>query len=299
MGAERNLDKIIVIVGPTASGKTGLSIKLAKKFKGEVISADSRQVYRGMDIGTGKATKKEMEGIPHYMLDVASPKSRFTASQFKKLAEKALKGILKKKNIPIIVGGTGFYIDALLGNISIPELKPDWKLRKKLEKNSASELYQMLKKLDPERAKNIDKNNPRRLIRAIEIVTKSGRPVPSLIQIQNYDVLFLGVKRGKKELKKLIYTRLIKRINSGMLDEAKKLRKIISWKKMEEFGLEYRYMALYLQKKISYEEFLARLAKEIEHYAKRQMTWFKRNKKIRWIKDYKDAFKRVDEFLDL
>ena len=294
------MNKIIVMLGPTASGKTSLSIKLAKLFNGEVISADSRQVYKGMDIGTGKITKKEMQGIPHHLLDVASPKSRFTVTKFKELGQKAILNIIKKNKLPFIVGGTGFYIDSLFNDNFIPEVKPDWKLRKKLEKLTKQQLFAKLKKLDPRRAKNIDRNNPRRLIRAIEIVLKTKMPVPLIKAPQlKYNVLFLGIKHDKDELKKLIHKRLIERLNFGMLDEAKKLRKIISFKKMEDFGLEYRYMALYLQKKITYDEFVSRLEKEIEHYAKRQMTWFKRNRKTQWVKSKKEAMKSIDRFMKI
>lgn len=291
--------KIIVILGPNASGKTGLSIKLAKKFKGEVVSADSRQVYKGMDIGTGKITKEEMQGIPHHLLDVASPKKRFSVAEYKILAEKAIAKIQKKNKIPFLVGGTGFYIQAVADNIQMPAVKPDWKLRAKLEKKPVPELYRMLKKLDLSRAKGIDKNNPRRLIRALEIVLKSKRLIPPLSQNKpNFEALFLGVKRDKKELEKLIEKRLLKRLKAGMIDEVKKLRKSgISWKRLEEFGLEYRYIALYLQNKLSYEQMAERLQKEIEHYAKRQMTWFKRNQRIKWIKEYSQAEKLVRDFL--
>lgn len=295
--------KLIVIVGPTASGKTDLSIKLAKKFNGEIVSADSRQVYKGMDIGTGKITKKEMKGIPHYLLDVASPKRRFTVAQYQKLAFKAIKKIHKKNKIPFLVGGTGFYIQAVVDGLVIPEIKPDWKLRKKLEKKNASELFEMLRKLDPRRAKNIEKNNKRRLIRAMEIVLKSGKPVPMLairdpfsIHLDRervsigFKVLEIGIKKSPKELKKLIKKRLLARLKQGMVDEVKKLHKSgVSWKRLEEFGLEYRYIALYLQKKLSYNEMVEKLQKEIEHYTKRQLTWFKKDKRIHWIKNYQEA----------
>ena len=161
--------KIIVILGPTASGKSGLAVKLAKKIDGEIISADSRQVYKGMDIGTGKIIKKEMFGIPHYLLDIKNPKKQFTVMEFKKLAEKKIAEILKKKKIPIICGGTGFYINSVVDDIDFPEIKPDKKLRKELEKKPTEELFKILKKLNPTRAKNIDSKNKRRLIRAIEI----------------------------------------------------------------------------------------------------------------------------------
>jgi len=291
--------KLITILGPTASGKSALAVKLARKFKGEVISADSRQIYKGMDIGTGKITKKEMEGIPHYLLDVVSPKKRFNVIQYRDLALKSIDKIFQRKKIPILCGGTGFYIQSIIDGIIIPEVKPDWKLRKKLEKKSIKELFGMLKKLDSKRAKNIDKNNPRRLIRAIEIVLKTKKPVPDFQKNPPvYPVLILGVKKEKEELKKLIEKRLLKRLEQGMIEEVKKLKKSgVSWKKLEEFGLEYRYIGQYLQGKLKYEEMVQLLQKAIEHFAKRQMTWFKRDKRIKWVKSYQQAEKLVKKFL--
>ncbi len=307
-------NKLIVILGPTASGKTSLSIKLAKKFNGEIVSADSRQVYKGMDIGTGKVTKKEMsrllgnrgsstssgQGIPHYLLDVVSPKTRFSVAQYQKLAKKAIKKIHKKGKLPFLVGGTGFYIQSVVDNISLPKVKPDWKLRKKLEKMPVEELFKILKKLDPNRAKNIDKKNPRRLIRAIEIVKDSGRTVLPLSSNPEYDVLIIGVKRNPEELKKLIEKRLLARFKQGMIKEVEKLhRQGVSWKRLEEFGLEYRYIAFYLQNKISYDEMVQKLQKEIEHYAKRQMTWFKRDERIKWVGNYEKACYLLTRFMGM
>jgi len=284
-------NKILVIVGPTASGKTDLSIRLAKKFGGEIISADSRQVYKGMDIGTGKVTKKEMQGIPHHLLDVIGPKTRFDIIKYRKLALKVIEIIQKKNKVPILVGGTGFYIQAVIDGIIIPPVKPDWKLRKKLDKKTAPELFKMLKKLDPRRAKIIEKENKRRLIRALEIIIKTKNPVPPLTKKSpGFDILMIGIKKSDKELKKAINKRLLKRFSGGMLAEVKKLHKQgISWKRLEEFGLEYRYLALYIQNKITKQKMIERLEKKIEHYAKRQMTWFKRDKRIKWIKNYKQA----------
>jgi len=277
--------KLVVILGQNASGKTDLSIKLAKKFNGEVVSADSRQVYKGMDIGTGKITKKEMADIPHYLLDIASPKKRFTVSRYQKLALKAINKIQKKGRIPFLVGGTGFYIQSVIDGIVIPEVKPDWQLRKKLEKKNAEELFKMLKKLDSRRAKTIESKNKRRLIRALEIVIKTKKPVPLLKKRKpQFEVLILGVKKDYDELKKRIEKRLLERLKQGMIAEVKKLKKSgVSWKRLEEFGLEYRYIALYLQKKLSKQKMIKKLRKEIEHYAKRQMTWFKKDKRIIWI----------------
>lgn len=290
--------KIIVIVGPTASGKTGLSIKLAKKFKGEIISADSRQVYKRMNIGTGKATKKEMAKIPHYLLDVVSPKKQFTVTQYKRLAEKAIKKIQSRGKIPIICGGTGFYIQTIIDNMAIPKVRPDARLRAALEKKSAKELFNRLRKLDPRRAKNIDKNNRRRLIRALEIIIKSGEKIPALKSAPKYEALIIGIKCNLKELKELIKTRLLKRLKQGLVREVINLKKSgLSWKRLEDFGLEYRNIAYYLQNKLSYDEMVNKLQKEIEHYAKRQMTWFKKNKKIKWINNRNEAAKLIKKFL--
>jgi len=290
--------KLIVILGPTASGKSDLAVKLAKKFNGEIISADSRQVYKGMDIGTGKITKKEMKGIPHHLLDVASPKKPFTVVQYQKLALKAIDKIFKKSKIPIICGGSGFYIQAMVDGIVIPEVPPNWQLRKKLEKKSTGELYKILKKLDEQRAKTIDKKNPRRLIRAIEIAKKLGK-IPLLEKKPlPYSVLMIGIKKEKEELKKLIKKRLLKRLKQGMIAEVKKLKKLgISWKRSEEFGLEYRWVAYFLQGKINYQEMVQNLQKDIEKFAKRQMTWWKSDKRIVWIRNYKEAEKIVRNFL--
>jgi tRNA dimethylallyltransferase len=319
----KNKPKIIAIVGPNASGKSELAVKLAKHLsnlhrmksnesKYEIISADSRQVYKGMDIGTGKVPRDLpnnqriktnlseylYRGIPHHLLDVASPKRTFSVTQYKKLAEKAIKKILKKKKIPILCGGTGFYIQAVVDNISFPKVKPDWQLRKKLEKKSTKELFEILKKLDPKRAQKIDKNNPRRLIRAIEIVKKTKKPVPEIKKESKYDVLMIGIKKEKEELKKLIEKRLKKRLKQGMIKEVEKLHNNgISWKKLESFGLEYKWVAKYLQNQITKKELADGIQKESEQYAKRQITWFKRDKRIAWIKNYKEAEKLVKDFL--
>lgn len=296
---KKNCKNLIVILGPTASGKSYLAVKIAKKFNGEVVSADSRQVYKGMDIGTGKITKKEMRCIPHYLLDVASPKKKFTVVQYRNLALKTIDKIFKKEKIPILCGGTGFYIQAVIDRIIIPEVKPDWKLRKKLEKKPADELYKILQKIDSKRAKNIDKSNPRRLIRAIEIVMKTKKSIPSLKNNPlPYPILLIGIKKDKKEIKKLIKKRLLKRLKLGMIAEVRNLRKFgVSWKRLEEFGLEYHWIAKYLQNKISYKKMVETLQKESENYAKRQMTWFKRDKRIKWIRNYKKVEKSVNNFL--
>lgn len=293
------MQKLIVILGPTATGKSDLGIKLAKTYRGEIISADSRQVYTGLNIGTGKVTKKEMRGVPHHLLDVANPKKRFDVSQFKKQAEKSLKTIISRDTNPIIVGGTGFYIDALVYDIAFPEVPPNKLLREELSKLTNSELVNRLTVLDPERAQAIDVHNPIRLIRAIEIAESIGK-TPPLAYTSKYDVLFIGLNTEKEALQKKIHDRLLKRIKMGMVAEVKKLHLDgLSWKRLEELGLEYRYVALFLQNKISKEEMLTQLEREIIQYAKRQMTWFKRNKSILWFNTEDDnSYRRIEELVE-
>ncbi len=292
-------EKLIVVLGPTASGKSEIGVRLARKFNGEVISADSRQVYIGMDFGTGKITKKEMKGIPHHLLDIASPKRKFTVAQYQKKAIDAIGKIHENYKVPILIGGTGFYIDAVIKGQSFPKIKPDWKLRTKLEKLKTEELFNRLKKIDPRRARTIDNKNRRRLIRALEIITITKKPIPALKEKQPlFDTLILGIKKKPQEIKKLIKNRLLKRLEEGMINEVRRLRRAgVSWKRLEEFGLEYRWVGRWLQRKITYQEMLTSLQKEIEHYAKRQMTWFKRNKKTHWVKNYKEAKILARQFL--
>jgi len=286
--SKKQLDrkKIYVIVGPTASGKTAYSIKLAKKINGEIISADSRQVYRGLDIGTGKVTKKEMAGIPHHLLDVANPRKVFTVADFQKLANQKIREILKRGKTPIIVGGTGFYIQAIVDDLILPAVPPNKKLRANLEVKPPSELLALLKKLDPRRAQEIDSQNPRRLIRAIEIARALGKIPPlrgETSQCFNFEII--GIKIEQEELNKKIHDRLLVRLKHGMIAEVKKLHaQGLSWKRMEELGLEYRYLARFLQDKITKPEMVAQLEKAIINYSKRQMTWFKRDQRIKWLK---------------
>ncbi len=282
--------KIIVVVGPTASGKSDLAVEIARKYRkyiGEVISADSRQVYRGLNIGSGKITKKEMLGVPHHLLDVADPKKVFTVAKFKKLGQEKIAQILKRNHLPIICGGTGFYIQALVDNIELPEVDPNPKLRKKLDGYNTDKLFSELQKLDPSRAKNIDPHNRPRLIRAIEIARVLGK-VPRIKQHPLYDPLFIGIDLDSKKLREKIHIRLLFRMKKGMVQEAKKLHtKGLSWKRMETLGLEYCYLALYLQKKISKNALLESIESEIVKYTKRQMTWFTRDKRILWISPQK------------
>jgi len=275
--------KIIIILGQTATGKSDLATRIAKRLGGEIISADSRQVYKGLDIGSGKITKKEMRGVFHYLLDVTSPKRQFSAAKYKKLADNKIIKIYKTGKIPFIVGGSGFYIQTIVDGLVLPKVKPNNKLRKELEKKSAKKLFSMLKKLDKNRAKKIEKDNPRRLIRAIEIAKVLGK-TPKLKTNSEYEALQIGLKLPDKKLKNNIHKRLISRIRRGMISEVKKLHaKNISWKRLESFGLEYRFIARYLQGKIKKKEMLDELETEIWHFAKRQMRWFKRDARIKWF----------------
>lgn len=291
--------KVIAIVGSTASGKSDLAVAMARRFNGEVISADSRQVYKGLDIGTGKITKREMKGVPHHLLNVVSPRKVFTVADYKRITDSTIVNTVSRGKLPILCGGTGFYIDAVVDNILLPEVKPNKKLRSQLDKKSAQELYDILTKLDPRRAGEIGKNNKVRLIRAIEIAKSLGKvPIPKTKSL--YEVLYIGVLRESDYLKERIKLRLEKRIKLGMIEEAKKLHKQgLSWRRMNELGLEYRYLALYLQGKISRNEMIEKLNFEIWHYAKRQMTWFRRNKQIKWIdpKDLKKVSAEIQKFL--
>ena len=281
------MQKMVIIVGPTAVGKSALAVWLARKCNGEVVSADSRQVYRNLDIGTGKITTKDMCGVPHHLLDVASPRGQFSVARYVTKAHRAIRDIARRGKLPILCGGTGLYIYALLGTTPIPEVPPDKVLRRRLEKKSTLELFAMLKKLDSRRARTIDRHNPRRLVRAIEIAKALGK-VPNIqptTNDQQQKILWIGLTLAPEELKHKIAIRLFARISEqGMLAEAKQLhRQGLSWKRMEALGLEYRYLARFLQKKLTRDGMVGELEKESWRYARRQMTWFKRNKEIQWF----------------
>lgn len=301
---KKNVKKpwIIAILGKTATGKSDLAVLLAKKWDGEVISADSRQIYRGLDLGTGKITKREMKGIPHHLLDIADSKKQFSVSEYKNLADKTIGEIISRGKLPIICGGTGLYIDAVLKNIVVPEVPPNKKLRKALEKKTVPQLFVILKKLDSRRAKEIDANNPRRLIRAIEIATALGT-IPLLeVSPPKFNVLKIGLDLKDDKLKQKIHLRLLSRIKKGMVAETKNLHKNgLSWKRLESLGLEYKYLSLYLQNKITKNEMLLSIERDTWQYAKRQATWFKRDKKIKWFRPNEKVkiLKEVGRFLKI
>ena len=318
MSMGKMFDKTIVIVGPTASGKSNLAIAIARKYGGEIISADSRQVYRGMDIGSGKVPKDHArkskiknqkskfqkkyffsEGIRHHLLDVASPKRSYNVTHFVRDAKRAIADIRKRGKVPIVCGGTGFWAQALIEDAPFPAVKPDMKLRAKLGKKSAAELFMMLGKKDPARAATIDRHNKIRLIRALEICNALGQ-VPSLptnykLPATNYTVIALNP--DKETLKKNIKKRLVERMKKGMVREVKRLHEKdgVSWKRLESFGLEYRWIARYLQEKTARKEMEENLLRDITHYAKRQRTWMRRWERMsvrihfHWTKNKKEA----------
>lgn len=286
------------MLGPTASGKSDLAVALARTFNGEVISADSRQVYRGLDIGSGKITKKERRGIPHHLLDVASPARVFTAAQFQQLAATAIQKIAKKGKLPIVAGGTGMYIDALIYNWKLPQVKPNSELRRKLDKMPAEKLYSRLLKLDPKRSATIDPHNKRRLIRALEIISETKEPIPNLKKESPYDALKIGIRLPDRELKKRIHNRLLGWLRKGLLREIKKLHaQGVSWEKLDSFGLEYRQASRYLRGLITKREMIQKSEIEIRRYAKRQITWWKRDRGIRWVGEKSEVLKEIRAFL--
>lgn len=276
--------KIIVIVGPTATGKSDLAIKIAKRFNGEIISADSRQVYRGLDIGSGKVSEEDMGGIKHHLLDVADPKDTFTVAQYKELAESAIKEITEKEKLPIICGGTGFYIQTVVDSQTFPEVPPNPELRTRLEEKTTEQLAEYLKKIDHDRYEVIDKRNRPRLIRAIEIAEVLGKVPPIKKDDSDLEPLFIGIDLPDELLREKIGKRLRNRIDQGMIEEVEELHKEgLTWERLEDFGLEYKVVAEYLQEKISTEEIVSKLELETWQFAKRQRTWFKRDKRIKWF----------------
>lgn len=289
---------LIVIVGPTGSGKSDLAIKLAKKCNGEIVSADSRQVYKGLDLGSGKVTKKERKEVVHHLLDVAPPGRRFTVAQFKKKADTAIRDIWKRGKIPFLVGGSHLYVKAVIEGYDVPEVKPDPKLRKDLEGHSLENLLKLLKLFDPATYTRIDKKNPRRVIRALEIIYHTGKPIPALRKTSSYDTLILGIDVPRDELYGRIDDRVDRRVKKGMIAEVRNLiKKGVSKKWLKSLGLEYRFLTEYLKGRMTKHEALEKLKNATHDFARRQLTWYRKEKRITWIRSIKEAEKIVQEFL--
>lgn len=274
--------KIIAVVGPTASGKTAFAVNLAHQINGEIVSADSRLVYKGFDIGTAKPTLKEREGIPHYMIDIAEPETDYSAGLYLKDAEKIIKDILLRGKVPIIAGGTGLYLNILLMNYDLPKVEPDYDLREKLKKTD--NLYEILSSLDPQTALEIDPNDRKKLIRAIEIVKLTGKPLSKSRgrKESEYDVEWLGLNYPREELYDRINRRVDLMIENGLVEETEKL--------LEEHGrinnilytIGYQEMVSYLDGILTLDEAVDKLKQNTRRYAKRQLTWFRKNPDIKW-----------------
>lgn len=293
--------KVVVIVGPTASGKTAVSIELAKKINGEIISADSMQIYKDMDIGSAKPTKEEMQGIPHYMIDVVEANEVFNVAKYKEMAEECIEKILAKNKVPIIVGGTGLYVSTLTKGVEFSDIENDLEYRDELtkislEENGVDKLFDMLKGIDPEAAEIIDKNNVRRVIRALEIYKVTGKTKTQVdresLKELKYDYKVFGLNWDRQELYDRIDKRVDIMLDMGLLDEVKKVNeKGISPTALQ--GLGYKEIIEYFNNEITLEEAIEKIKQETRRYAKRQMTWFKKDKNIVWI-DAKDRDYLVD-----
>ena len=285
-------EKVIVICGPTASGKTALSIELAKKISGEIVSCDSMQIYKEMNIGTAKPTQEEMQGIKHYLIDFVSPNERYSVANYKKDAKKAIKEILQKGKIPIVVGGTGLYIDSLIYEIEYQNIKFDEKYRNYLEKQvdekGLEELYEQAKKIDPEAIKKISKNDKKRILRILEIYHATGKnkteqEKESRKKEVEYDYKVYALNWDRNKLYERIDKRVDIMIEQGLIDEVKRI-----YQKYKEFptamqGLGYKEVVEYLNGQTSKEEMISKIKQETRRYAKRQLTWFRKNKQTIWL----------------
>ena len=284
--------KVIVICGPTASGKTSLSIEVAKKIDGEIISCDSMQIYKDMNIGTAKPTVEEMQGIPHYMLDFVLPSERYSVADFKEAATDRIEDILKREKVPIIVGGTGLYVDALTKNITYPEIEIDLEYSKQLEElikeNGLESLYEEAKKIDEKAMQTISKNDKKRIMRVLEIYHQTGKTKTQLesesrLTPPPYEYIVFAINMEREKLYERINKRVDIMIDQGLIEEVEALTK-----KYEEFptamqGLGYKEVVSYLKKEITKEEMIEKLKMETRRYAKRQLTWFRKDENIKWI----------------
>lgn len=285
--------KVIVIVGPTASGKTALSIEIAKKVNGEIISCDSMQIYKDMDIGTAKIRPEEMQGINHYLIDFVSPDERYSVSNFKKDSEQAIEEILKKGKVPIVVGGTGLYVDSLIYGIEYPEIEFDEEYRNSLineaeTENGLKKLYAQALEIDSEAMKNISQNDKKRIIRVLEIFKATGNNKTeqerlSRLKDIKYDFKVFAINMDRSKLYERINKRVDIMLEDGLVEEVKKLKEKYKHFPTAMQGLGYKEVIEYLEEKCSYEQMVEKIKQETRRYAKRQLTWFRKNKKTIWL----------------
>lgn len=299
--------KVIVIVGPTASGKTGLSIELAKRINGEIISCDSMQIYKDMTIGTAKPTEKEQEGIKHYLIDEISPDERFSVSDYKTTAEKAIETILSKNKVPIVVGGTGLYANSLIYGIEFKNEKYDESYRNKLEERVKKEgletLYEEAKKIDSEAMEKISPNDKKRILRVLEIYQKTGMNKTEQDKLSKpkevkYDYKVFGIDVQRDLLYERINDRVDQMIKDGLIDEVKNI-----YSKYNKFptamqAIGYKEVVEYLKNNITKQEMIEKIKMETRRYAKRQLTWFRRNQEIIWLNGLNDRQANIEIILE-
>lgn len=283
MRVEMN-NRVIAVVGATASGKTSYAIELAKKINGEIISADSRLVYKGMDIGTAKPTIDEMQEIPHYMIDVVEPEYNYSVGLYVKEAKKHITDIISRGKVPIVVGGTGLYFRVLLENYDLPDVKPDYELRKELSSYSYEELLEMLTKLDEKAANSVEKNDKKKLIRYVEIIKLAGKPLDLVrgVKEKEFNVEWVGLNFPREILYDRINKRVDLMIEQGLIDETKKLLQKHGRISNITDTIGYREVLSYLDGELSLDEAKDKLKQNTRNYAKRQLTWFRKNEQINW-----------------
>ena len=299
--------KVIVICGPTASGKTALSIELAKRINGEIVSADSMQIYKDMNIGTAKPTKEEMQGIKHYLIDFVSPDKRYSVAQYKKDAKQAINEILKKGKYPIVVGGTGLYVDSLIYEIEYDDIKLDENYRKELEKiaeeQGLEKLYNMALKIDPIAMKKISKNDKKRIMRILEIYkatgkTKTEQEIESRKRPIEYDYKVFAINWNREELYQRINKRVDTMIKQGLIDEVKNILQKYNTFPTSMQGLGYKEVVEYLNGNCTKEEMIEKIKMETRRFAKRQLTWFRKNKQTIWLDGTNDIQNNVNIILE-
>ena len=297
------MNPLVVVLGPTASGKSGLGIALAQRFDGEIVSADSRQVYRGLDIGTAKVTAEEQALVPHHLLDVADVDDVYTVSQFQQQAIAAIEDIRERGHVPFLVGGSPHYIQAVVDNLDIPAIPPQPALRAELEARPLADLLAQLEELDPQSAAVIDRKNPRRVIRALEVCLISGQPFSSQRKVAAplYRSLLLGIQWPRDVLYRRIDARVDERMRQGMVQEVRDLlAQGVSFERLEALGLEYRFISRLLRGEFTSEvEMVQRLKYAIHDFTRRQLTWFRKDSRILWVdgNDIERAVAVVREFL--